>query len=321
MKKYRNVIWLYWLIIVLSACAIQEESPGNVVADTLTPLPPTITQIPTEAPQPSLTPTPAPTAAPSATPIMVFPPEPIEIPFEAADGKALSGLYYPADSNPAPIIVLMPWSRGNQSEWEEVATWLQGRGLLVREPDYRHSWKSSNWFPKRTLKMPLGVFTFNFRSCEGEDGCQAYLPAEWLLDAQAALETASRLEGVDPGKVIAVGASIGADGAAYSCAWLNTTDLGKCLGTFALSPSSSLTIDFSSAVDSLLDQENPALVYCLYGLRDEAAQETCQDYPGIRTIHFGYVDYHGLELILFDRSPNTLDYLQEFISEALGGGQ
>ena len=321
MKKYRYVTLLLGLMLILSACAEPEESSGSQVVETLTPIPPTVTQVPTGTPLPSSTSAPSPTATPSATPIVVLPPEPIEIQFAASDGQALTGLYFPADDNPAPIIVLMPWTRGNQTEWEEVATWLQGRGLLVREPDYRHSWKSSNWFPKPTIKIPLGVFTFNFRSCEGQDGCQAYLPAEWLLDAQAALETASRLEGADPGRIIAVGASIGADGAVYSCAWLNATDLGKCLGAFALSPSSSLTIDFSSSVDALLEQEDPALVYCLYGLRDEAAKETCQDYPGIRTIHFGYVDFHGLELILFDRSPNTLDYLQEFISEALGGEQ
>jgi hypothetical protein len=169
--------------------------------------------------------------------------------------------------------------------------------------------------------MSLGVFTFNFRSCEGDEGCQAYLPAEWLLDAQAALEAASQLEGVDPGMILAAGASNGGDGAVDACAWINTTELGTCLGAFALSPSSSLTLDFRTAADALLNQKSPAVVYCLYGLLDDAAQETCGDYPEIRTVSYGYVEDHGLELILVDRRPDPLQILQEFISEALGGVQ
>jgi dienelactone hydrolase len=166
--------------------------------------------------------------------------------------------------------------------------------------------------------MPLGVFTFNFRFCESEDGCQAYLPAEWLLDAQAALEAAVQLEGVDPEKVIAAGASNGGDGAVDACAWMNTTDRGICLGAFALSPSSSLTIDFRTAATTLLSQETPAVVYCLYGLLDDAAEETCDNFPEIRAVSYGYVEAHGLELILVDRRPDPLQILQDFINDALG---
>ena len=311
------------VILVLSGCVSlldsEIETEQIVVEETkeITGLPASPT--PTSTIEPSSTPTP--TEIPTATPVVVLPPEPIEIHFKASDGQELSGLYFPADENPAPIIVLMTWTLGNQSEWEEVAYWLQGRELLVRVMNSRETWKSSNWYPERTLDIPLGVFTFNFRSCESEDGCQAYHPAEWLLDAQAALETASQLEGADPEKIIAAGASIGADGAIGSCAWLNTTDLGTCLGAFALSPSSLLTKDFRTAADGLLAQETPAAVYCLFGLRDIASQETCGDYPEIRTVSYGYVEDHGLELILVDRKPDPMNILQEFIIEALGGAQ
>jgi hypothetical protein len=213
----------------------------------------------------------------------------------------------------------MPWSRGNQSEWEEIAYWLQGRGLLVRQLNSRETWKSSNWYPERTLDTPLAVFTFDFRSCEGQDGCQAYTPAEWLLDAQAALAAAAQLEGVDSNQVITAGASNGGDGAVDACAWMNTTESGLCLGAYALSPSSSLTIDFRTAAEALLSQESPAVVYCLYALLDEAAEETCGGYEAIRTVSYGYVEDHGLELILVDRRPDPLQILQEFIGEALGG--
>ncbi|RLD01370.1 MAG: hypothetical protein DRI65_15685 [Chloroflexota bacterium] len=322
-KKISYTFFTVGVIFFMSGCvstpdsAVETEQIDIEKTNEITVVPASST--PTPIVKPSSTPTP--TEVPTATPVVVLPPEPIVVQFMAADGQELSGLYFPADENPAPIIVLMPWSLGNQSDWEEVAYWLQGRGLLVRTMNSRKTWKSSNWYPERTLDMPLGVFTFNFRACEGEGGCQAYMPAGWLLDAQAAMETASQLEGVDPGKIIAAGASIGADGAVDSCAWINTTDLGTCLGAFTLSPSSSLTIDFRTAVDALLSQENPAEVYCLYGLRDSASQETCGDYPEIRAVNYGYVEDRGLELILVDRKPDPLDILQEFIFEALGGAQ
>ncbi len=309
------------LLVAISACNTVGENIVESVEETQTPIPTRITQAPSDTPQPSITDTPSPTDAPSATSVVLLPAEPIEIQFTASDGQELSGLYYPGEASPAPIIILMSWARGNQSEWEEIAYWLQGRGLLVREPDYARTWKSSNWYPKRILDMPLSVFTFNFRSCEGKDGCQAYQPAEWLLDAQAALETASQLEGVDPTMILTAGASIGADGAVDACTWMNTTDLGICLGSFAISPSSSLTEDFRTAVNGLLAQEKQGLVYCLYGSLDDAAQETCGDDAGIRSINLGYIENHGLELITFSRSPDTLDYLQEFILESLGGAQ
>lgn len=323
-KKISNTLITVGVILVLSGCiskpGAEVETEQIIVEETkeITALP--ATSVPTSTAAPSSTPTPT-EIPPTATPIVVLPPEPIKVQFESSDGQELSGLYYPADENPAPILVLMSWSRGNQSEWEEIAYWLQGRGLLVREINTREAWKNSRWYPERTLEMPLGVFTFNFRACEGDDGCQAYLPAEWLLDAQAALETAAKLEGADPEKLIAAGASIGADGAVDSCAWLNTTDQGKCLGAFALSPASFLTIDFRTATDALLAQENPAVVYCLYGLRDAAPRDTCENYPDIPTVNYGHIFDHGLELILVDRKPDPLNLLQEFILEALGGAQ
>jgi hypothetical protein len=82
-----------------------------------------------------------------------------------------------------------------------------------------------------------------------------------------------------------------------------------------------LTNDFRASVDALLAQEQPAAVYCLYGLQDDASKETCGDYPGIRSIDYGYIDNHGLELIQFNRKPDPLNLLQEFILEAIGGAQ
>ena len=120
---------------------------------------------------------------------------------------------------------------------------------------------------------------------------------------------------------MAAGASIGADGAVDGCAWLNSTDRGRCLGAFALSPSSLLTLDFRATTDALLAQDDPIVVYCLFGLYDAASKETCGEYHEIQVINFGFTFDYGLELILVDRRPDPLNLLQEFILKALEGTQ
>ena len=320
--KSRARLWglagLCLMIACQGACQQIDSPDGSAPQPTRTQ-----TEIAVQAPtvEASQQPTPTRTPTPSATPVVILSPEPVEILFQATDGQELSGVYFPADANPAPVIVLMPWTEGNRDDWDEVARWLQGRGLLTREPDYNDSWKSSDWFPERSLETPLGVFVFNFRSCEEQNGCTDYLPAEWLLDARAALEAASRLEGVDPNRILTAGASIGADGAVGSCLWLNSTDAGTCLGSFALSPASLLTEDFRSSAASLVSQKRTAPVYCLYGLRDDASVETCSDFPEIRAVDYGYIENHGLELLQPGQSPDPLELFQEFIQEALGGAQ
>lgn len=262
-------------------------------------------------------PSPSPTAAPpTPTSVVVLPSEPIAVDFQAADGQALSGLYYPGSVNPAPVIVLMHWARGDQTEWDPIARWLQGRGGLAIAPDYNKSWKSSDWYPERDPNLPLGVFTFDFRECRGS--CQAYLPAEWLLDARAAVLTAAGLEGADPDRIITAGASIGADGAVDACAWLDQTGQGNCRGSFAISPASLLTVAFNESAAQILDADPAYPVYCLYGLRDDASVETCQGTPGVEAVDYGYVEDHGFELLRAGRSPDPLQLLQEFILDAVG---
>lgn len=308
------VLLLSSLVLMLSilGCSSFRSTPSH------TQLPLQVDEVSQEeiiTAQPSLTPQPSPAPTATNTPVQVLAPEPIQIVFQAADGQELSGFYYPAAENPAPVIVLMGWARGDQDEWDPIARWLQGRGLLVREPDYNRSWKSSEWFPERTLPMPLGVMTFNFRNCEG--GCQAYQPAEWLLDARAAMETAAGLPGVDPDRIIAAGTSIGADGAVSGCAWLNSTGLGTCQGSFSISPASFLTEAYEDSARALMDRDPALPVYCLFGLRDDASAETCEGLEGARAENFGYTDDHGFELIKPGQDPDPLQLLQLFIQEAV----
>jgi dienelactone hydrolase len=272
---------------------------------------------PTPVPQISSTPFPSVTPTGTATRVAILPPEPTRIQFQAQDGRLLSGTYFPGGENPSPVIVLMHWARGDQSEWEPIASWLQGRGMLVRQPDYNDSWKSSDWYPERSLEIPLGVFTFDFRNCQ-QDGCQAYKPAEWLLDAQAALQAAAQLQGVDPDRILTAGASIGGDAALDACTWFNQSGLGTCLGSFALSPGSFLTESFPAQAAVLFSQVPDAPVYCLYGLRDDASVETCEGNPDVQNYNFGYVEHHGMELLQPGRDPDPLILLEDFIRSAVG---
>ena len=315
MRFPKNISAVVFLIVILASCRSGAGEIASEMAISNTSAIATTTPGPTLSP--SITPSPAPTFTPTNTPVVILDPGPIQIDFLTDDGIWLTGNYYPADVNPAPLIVLMHWARGDQSEWDEIAAWLQERGLSDSKPDYNHSWKSSVWFPELNLKNSIGVLTFNFRECEGE--CRAYLPTEWLLDVEAAMLAAANLQGVDRSQIMTAGASIGADGAIYGCSWLNQQDLGTCRGSFLLSPGSMLTIPFDSKAEELLNQDHPLPVYCLIGLRDDASVETCSDIQGLTLVDYGYIENHGFELIQPDIGENPLLLLQEFIGSALSG--
>jgi len=313
MRRSTSILIISFLLIVLSS-SIVLFNQGEILAkeNETTPIPSATI---TKTPQPSATLPPTITNTPTITPIVILDPSPVEINFSAEDGQALSGIYYPADTNPAPLVVLVHWARGDQTEWTEIALWLQNRSQLVREPNYNKTWRSSDWFPENTLGYSLGVFTFTLRDCEKE--CKDYLPGEWLLDIQAAMETALELTGVDKTMIVTAGASIGADGAVYGCTSLNRSGLGECKGSYALSPGSLLTIPFENGADELIQNDPPRPVYCLYGLRDDASVETCSAVPDARQVDYGYIENHGFELIQPLQNPDPLLLLLELIETAL----
>ncbi len=313
MKKRKNLYLLIVVIIYLSACSGNQETVEGAGPD----LSIQSTTIPSLTPEPTLTFTPAPTFTPSVTPIVILDPKPLAVKFKAEDGVELEGLYYPAAENPAPLIVLVHWARGDMTEWEQISLWLQDRGQLVRTPDYNTTWKSSDWFPEYASNGPLGVFVFTLRECQGS--CKSYLPEKWLLDIEAALTHAAQLQGVDKNKIITAGASIGADGALYGCAWMNQVGFGSCLGSFSLSPASLLTLAYEELSNQLVNSEPPLPVYCLYGLRDDASVETCSGMPGLVSVDYGYIENHGFELIQPGQDPDPLVLLNEFITASLTG--
>ncbi len=311
-QKYLKICILIFSYF-MSSCSLINKQVIDLPVLSETPPEPSATA--TEIPVPTATIAPTSTSTPTITPTVILDPSPLEIEFTANDGQVLSGLYFPADSNPAPLMILIHWARGDQEEWTEIALWLQNRSELIRAPDYNNSWKSSDWYPENTSGISIGVFTFTLRECAG--GCQNYLPSEWLLDIQAAITTVVGLTGVDRSRIMTAGASIGADGAINGCVWLNQSGLGECRGSFGLSPGSLLLVPYEDAALELLQNEPPISVYCLYGLRDDASVETCSAVPEAKLVDYGYIDNHGLELLQPLQDPDPLILLLEFINTAI----
>jgi hypothetical protein len=127
------------------------------------------------------------------------------------------------------------------------------------------------------------------------------------------MQTASQLEGVDPSRITATGASIGADGAADACA-------GECLGSFSISPGNYLHVSYAQAVVNLSEKQPPASAVCLTAEQDQDSYATCstvgqgnyalQIYPG---------SDHGLNLINEKTKPDPLELLRDFLRETLSG--
>ena len=312
----RKICLMVVLLVLGTGCSGPDalsSLPTETAVEAVSPETASPTSSPTLAPAPTDTPTPDVTSTPSITPTVILPAQPREITFEAGDGVELKGLYYPPDAPQAPVLVLMHWARGDQQEWASIAGWVQNRGQV--ESTGNRFWESPGWFPDFPSELSLGVFTFTFRDCQG--GCQGWSSAGWLLDARAAVEAAANLPGADPRRILTAGASIGADGAVDACDWWNEQGAGRCLGAFAISPGSYLTVPYEQAGSSLLASDPAAQVYCLFDRRDDAAWETCPSLPEATQVDFGYVHKRGMELIDPGLKHNTLILLREFIQRSL----
>ncbi len=250
-----------------------------------------------------------------------LPPKPQEIAFQAADGQPLTGYYYPAAVTPAPLVVFMHWVRGNLSDWYEIAVWLQNRGQANPFPSPADMpWWAPSWFPPIPAERSYGVFIFSFRDCRPFDaGCAGWTPDLWLLDAQAAMQTAAALEGVDPARIAAIGSSIGADGAADACAWLNEQQPGSCKGALSLSPGGYLGIPYPNVVRQLGENQPPIAAWCL---ADETEIGFCNAASNSGNTAFRVIEVpggdHGNMLLRPNLDPLPMKLLLEFLEETLG---
>jgi hypothetical protein len=290
--------------VLESTASITPEAQSTEVATA------TVTESPTEEAtnEPTLEPTREPTAVPTEEPPAELPPEPQLINFQAEDGQDLEGRFYPGAAPNSALIVLMHWAPGNMDDWNEIAFWLQNRGLGGTSSNVGAApWLDPSWFPSLPEGKSYSVFTFNFR--EGSRD-------KMLLDAQAAFSTARSLQGVDPSKIASMGASIGGDGAPDGCLRHNENfDIG-CLGALSLSPGSYLTLHYPEVIEKLGNEMPPKPAWCFFATADTVSKETCQSATGdhYRMVEWSGGSWHGMELIDPDLDPNALFLVLDWLA-------
>ena len=270
----------------------------------------TVTEEPTEEPTEESTPEPteAPTEEPTEGPPAGLPPEPQDISFQAEDGQALQGRYYPGAAPNSPLIILMHWAPGNMDDWNEIAFWLQNRALGGSSSNVGSaSWLDPTWFPTLPDGKSYAVFTFNFRS-GGREGM--------LLDAQAAFKTAHELEGANSSQIVSFGASIGADGAPDGCFWHNENFGVGCLGALSLSPGSYLTVPYNEVVDKLGAEQPPKPAWCFFATNDAESAGACQSASGdhYRMVECTGGGWHGMDLVDPARDLNALLLILDWLA-------
>lgn len=293
------------LVLLLAACgpAVVEPSPTDVAS-------------PPPVDDDSAPPTDEQPAGPPA-----LPPEPQEISFQASDGQALTGYYYPAAVNPAPLVVFMHWVGGNMSDWYEIAVWLQNRGQANPFPNPgAEAWWDPSWFPPVPADASYGVFIFSFRGCQPyKTGCREWEPEAWLLDAQAAMQTALALEGVDPTRIVTVGSSIGSDGAPDACALQNQKQPGSCAGALSLSPGSYMGIPYTDVVRQLGENQPPVAAWCL---ANEAEIGICNAASETGNTAFRAIEIpgggHGNMLLRPNLDPLPMKLILDFLAQTVG---
>ncbi len=311
-----GILTLLGLSLLLVACALLPWSPG--VAPTPvppspvppspippSPVPPT-SQPPVATTSVPATPlTPATTAAPASPTIPpVAPPQAQRIEFKAEDGAQLVGDYYPAASDPAPLVILMHQMGSDRKVWVQ-------KGLV----DWLHSGVASSNSPVAWPALPQGtsfaVFAFDFRG-HGESKGQSGEVADFLSDAKAAINTASALPGVDAQRIVLIGASIGADAAVDVC-----TD--GCRGALSLSPGSFLGVPYTDVVAELALDNKPA--WCLAAADDKPSTQTCLEAGGNTYRNYIYPgEAHGAELLVPGLDPDVGQVFLDFLKLAFGLG-
>ena len=288
--------------ILFSAC--QSQTTGL-------PLPGTVQNTPAPSP------TPADSGGASASEegireINPLPPDPLEISFFSKDGFPLQGKFYPGAEVDLPVVVLMHWYPGDQGDWEEIAYWLQNRGMTGIRRGV--PWLDPSWFPALPPETSYNVLTFTFRDCEG--GCSQLAAEDWLEDAAASLKAARSLQGVNPDQVIAIGASIGADAAVSSCAAALNEDPQDCLGALSLSPGNYLGESYAEQVNRLESSRPPRPAWCMYD-QEEPEAAVCETASGklYQKQSWQGGNLHGMHLLTSTLDPLPLQRIVDFLNQ------
>lgn len=225
-----------------------------------------------------------------------LPADPQRMEFQAEDGLNLVGYYYPSKYANAPIVVLMHWAGGDQTDWPMVGMvqWLQNRPDENPIPEGQE-----HIYPSMPEDVSFAVFTFDFRGYGESDPMPDWDPEGLLMDAKAAYATAQAIPDIDPTRMAGLGSSNGADAVVDTCG-------EGCLGCFSLSPGSYLNIDYTTQVQDVLDPAGkPA--WCVASEEDPAAYPTCNNTSGENfkaTIYPG--NKHGTQLLIPPDDPEDI---------------
>ena len=323
-------------VLLLSACGgaeptevaeIQEES-------TAAPVEPTATEVEAATETPQII------SSAWLSQFPALPAAPQEVTITTEDGRNLAGLYYPAKVNPAPIVVLMHWGGGDMTDWRAIAPWLQNRadelshkgGFARPVGQIDGPWLDDSWFPAILPEASFGVLVFDYNGF-GQSPFASVADA-LLKDSLAAMLFASQLEGADPNVIVAMGGSLGADGAVDGCYLFNQmvaegTATGNCVGGMALSPGNFITGEFTFEEAAAALSEAGNQVVCLGAEDDtgplcEALSEMASaPVPPAPFIYSG--DPHAMFLvdpaitpINPDTGQNALEIFLEFLEDATG---
>lgn len=248
----------------------------------------------------------------------VLMPEPQSLEFLTSDGLTLAGTFYPSADCDAPVVLLMHQFGSSKESWIEMAQWLQNRGAAG----------STGLFPPMPDDLSLAVFTFDFRSHgESDPGEDDGIDTEgFLIDAQSALEFIKTLPGVNPDRIITMGASIGADASLDACLVLEGDDISGfqenkgCIGAFAFSPGSFLDVPYVEAANRLSQPPFDLVIACAAAELDGNTADLCDSaVPGryTSTIYTGRSE-HGIALLQPGLDPDIGQVVFNFILQTIG---
>lgn len=257
----RQTISLISVMIALSLAACAPATINQQIAQT-----PTSLTLPSDTPGADKPISQTPLPSQSVEMDKPLPLDPIRVEFMTEDDVPLVGYYYPAAQSPAPVIVLMHWAQGDQTDWVKVGmvSWLQNRGEPVEDTQDNPNFDTPFSFTPLPAEVSYAVFTFDFRGY-GESGFSGE-GSKHILDAKAAYKAAALQPGVNPTKIIGIGASIGADAVVDGCE--------TCAGAISLSPGDYLNTPYAEAMSVLTQRGIP--VMCVAAENDLTAFYKCK---------------------------------------------